>query len=138
VCLLLPSQYRPQCRAFIDKEGRRLIELLIQNFPPNVVCSRLGLCSQRSVEATTLQNGQYCMVCELVVQTVDGYLQNNKTVVEIEQLLDSLCNRLPPNFNTQCIQFVNTYLPLVIQWIINTERPDIFCTQIGLCSSKRS
>jgi saposin len=133
VCLLFPSQFRPQCRAFIDQEGQQLIKLLLQKFPPNVLCARLGLCPGRVVP-TYLQNGQYCMICEFVVQTVDGYLQNNKTVVEIEQYLDAFCNRLPPNFNTQCVQFVHTYLPLVIQWIITTERPDVFCTQIGLCT----
>jgi saposin len=109
---------------------------LIQKFPPNVICSLLGVCRNQKVKPALLQSGQYCTICEFVVQAIDGYLENNKTISQIKQLLDSLCSFLPPNFSNQCVDFVDNYLELAIQWIISTENPDVFCTQIGLCTNK--
>jgi hypothetical protein len=37
----------------------------------------------------------------------------------------------------QCDNFVEQYLPLAIQWILNNEPAQTFCTQLGLCTSKR-
>jgi saposin len=136
VCLLFPSQLRPQCRAFVDQEGRDLIQLLIQKFPPNVVCAQLGFCPHRLVKPIRSQAGQYCTICEFIVQAIDGYLENNKTIAQIKQLLDSFCSLLPPNFGNQCVDFIDNYLELAIQWIISTENPDVFCTQIGMCTNK--
>jgi hypothetical protein len=135
VCLLMPSQFRSQCQAFVEHDTKNLIALLIQKLPPNVLCSYLGICPKHAVKPVPLQSGQYCLVCKLVVQAIDGYLKNDKTIAEIQKLLDSLCALLPSNLSGICVQFVNRYLGLAIQWIINTENPIAFCTQIGMCQN---
>jgi len=35
----------------------------------------------------------------------------------------------------KCSDFIDNYLELAVQWILSNENPDVFCTQIGLCTA---
>lgn len=62
------------------------------------------------------------------------FVSTNSSEAEVIQQLDNLCNLLPL-FGAQCEAIVNEYAPQLIQWILNKENPQEFCTQVGLCSS---
>eukprot|EP00029_Vermamoeba_vermiformis_P006925 TRINITY_DN284_c0_g1_i1.p1 TRINITY_DN284_c0_g1~~TRINITY_DN284_c0_g1_i1.p1 ORF type:complete len:210 (-),score=55.03 TRINITY_DN284_c0_g1_i1:653-1282(-) len=134
VCNLFPGAFKQQCHDFIAQEGQSLIQLLLQKETPSVICAQLGLCSSAKLYKPA-QSGQYCTICEFVVQAAEGYIQSNATLKEIETLLDSVCSILPGGFQDQCADFIDNYLELAIQWILSNENPDVFCTQVGLCSS---
>jgi len=148
VCILFPQSFRQMCESFIEQEGESLIQLLVQKETPDVVCTQLGVCSSSSLNSLKLretiaskikkmQSGQYCTICEFVLQAIDGYIESNTTISEIKQLLDSFCSLLPPNFGDQCTDFVDNYLDLAIQWVVSNENPDAFCTQVGLCQNNQ-
>jgi len=62
-------------------------------------------------------------------------LTSNHTIEQIEQIL----HNFPCQFifdgamEKQCEEFIDSYVPELLQWIIKNETPTIFCTQIGLC-----
>jgi len=85
-----------------------------------------------TVERVEVTASPSCTICELVVSTVESFIKENKTEQEIEKLLDALCDKLPV-FGKQCEAMVDAYLPMIIDWIVNAENPQKFCTQIGLC-----
>jgi len=61
-------------------------------------------------------------------------LKNNNTIEEIEQFLDNDCNIFGP-FSSTCIQLVNTYLPVIVNYLEQDYPPNVICGLIGLCSN---
>ena len=47
-----------------------------------------------------LQDGPACELCELLVQTIDQYLKDNKTAAAINATVYKLCNDLPDTLKT--------------------------------------
>jgi hypothetical protein len=96
----------------------------------------------------------------MLVGFIESYVQANQTITQIEGLLGRVC-RLTP-FASQCVQFVDTYTPIMVQYIQANEgtehqRSDLYkiyrrdlimtpnsfyadpqtvCQQIGVCSSQ--
>ena len=48
-----------------------------------------------------LEKGEYCGVCEVVIQYLDSLLENNRTVANIEKYLEIVCNFLPKDYRKQ-------------------------------------
>jgi hypothetical protein len=108
--------------------------MLVRKYTPQQICHALKLCPHHESTSLGAQHWeQYCFVCEFVTQIIEGYLKDDKEVAEIRLLLDSVCSLLPIKFSDQCIDFVNNYLQLAIQWILRNEPPKALCHQIGFC-----
>ena len=59
VCSLLPSQYAEECKSLINMYGPKLIKALIDQVPPEKLCSSIGLCSsklQEKLPSSTVRN----------------------------------------------------------------------------------
>jgi len=72
----------------------------------------------------------------LVVSYIEAYVQQNATEQEIIQKLDQLCSNIPI-FGKECDSVVSNYAPQIIQWILNKENPQAFCSTVRLCSSPK-
>ena len=48
-----------------------------------------------------VEKGEYCGVCEVVIQYLDSLLENNRTVANIEKYLEIVCNFLPQTYRKQ-------------------------------------
>ncbi len=100
----------------------------------------------------------------MLVGFIESYVQANQTITQIESLLGRVC-RLTP-FASQCVVFVDTYTPLIVQYIQANEGtffndactlveffksnliflrsfilapdPQTVCQQIGVCSSSQA
>lgn len=55
----------------------------------------------------------------MLVGFIESYVQANQTITQIESLLGRVC-RLTP-FASQCVVFVDTYTPLIVQYIQANE-----------------
>lgn len=53
VCDRLPGQLKDQCTDFVNQYAPAVLELLLQEMDPTVVCDKLGLC-------TPLTKSMYC------------------------------------------------------------------------------
>jgi len=95
----------------------------------------LHFTKKKAIKHRSIQQGG-CSVCELVVTYVEQFVAQNKTISEIITEVDNLCSLLPSPFNSACDSFASAYVPQLVQWIINNENPQEFCTEIGICSSK--
>jgi len=65
----------------------------------------------------------------------ENYLQQNATINYIDTLLHYFpCEFVfSPPLSQQCDQFIDQYVPQLIQWIEANEPPTVFCKQVGLC-----
>jgi len=142
VCRDLPSPYNGECVLIVNAYLSQIIKWLENNEPPHTLCTQLALCSYKRdvvVEQAKKRAVQQspCAVCEIVVQVAENYLEQNKTVAEIEQKLDQVCNDLPSPYNGECTLIVEAYLPQIIEWLQNDEPPATLCAQLSLCSSQQ-
>jgi len=125
----------PTCDQFVEQYVPQLIQWIEAGENPQVFCHQIGLCSStKIVKRDTQQAG--CSVCQLVVSYVESYLAQNQTEQQIIQNLEQVCALLGPLAST-CDQFVEQYVPQLIQWIEAGENPQVFCHQIGLCTSTK-
>ncbi len=74
----------------------------------------------------------------MLVTYAEDYLGSNNTVNGLEAYLEAACADLPAPYNSDCDALVAAQLPALVQWLLAKEPPELFCTQVGLCSKKRS
>jgi len=126
------------CDQFVEQYTPQLIDWIIAGNSPQAFCAQVGLCSARKqhhavVHKRTLQQGGGCSVCELLVQYIEGFIATNQSEQQIIDQLDQICSLLGP-LTQECDDFVASYVPQAIDWILKNEDPQQFCTQAGLCS----
>lgn len=82
-----------------------------------------------------VNSGEYCGICEYVVQVSETLLENNKTITEIEHYLDMACGFLPESVQQNCVNIVNNYFPEIVEYLEKDLTPQMVCSELGLCSS---
>ena len=63
-------------------------------------------------------------------------MANNHTESEVVSFVEKVCSFLPSALSAECDVIVESYGPVIIDYIINKEDPETLCTQLDLC--KRS
>jgi len=135
ICIFLPGSIRTQCEQFIQQEGQAIIELILQNESPDVICTQIGVCSSKVLRR--IKDDNLCPICQLIVSIVDNFLSQNSTIGFIEdQLKQFPCELLPGQLEKQCDDFIDLYVPQLINWILKNEDSQTFCTQVGLCGGR--
>lgn len=140
VCSILPDTIKVQCNDFVKTYGQAMLKLLVSELKPELVCRTLGLCTSNSklliLKPIKGKSGEFCPICETVMQYVDSLLEKNSTIQEIEAVLDKVCNFLPSSLTQECDNFIQQYGPLIIHLLAAEMAPQQVCTAIGLCTSK--
>ena len=94
VCSLLPSTISKECDQFIDQYGPVLLNLLVQELSPDVICTFLKFCPGPAHRTPTLSKlkpvamikegvkaDETCVLCEYIMKEVDSLLSENATEV---------------------------------------------------------
>jgi saposin len=113
-----------------ETEGPQVIQYIINNEPPAKVCAALSFCPN-STKADSVE----CTVCQFLIQEVETYVSQGETEAEIVTDLDNLCSAFGSTISPVCTTVVNTYTGQMIQWIVNKENPQTFCSSCALCSA---
>lgn len=139
VCTYLPSSLSAQCKDLIETYGQAIIELLVQQADPKVICTVLALCNDGSrafvpaLDQTVFKTGGYCPVCKMVVNYIDRILEKNATEEQIEEAVRKVCSFLADSFQTECDQMIQQYEPMLIQLLLQMLDPDFVCMKMGAC-----
>merc|ERR1712038_1815831 len=82
-----------------------------------------------------------CDVCKMIVTELDNIILSATTTEELIELVEKLCGSLDsifPGFGATCDNFVETYLPQIIEGIVNNQlSPASVCQALTLCSARR-
>ncbi|KAL8604517.1 hypothetical protein ACOMHN_015801 [Nucella lapillus] len=139
LCELLPPNDRDDCIVFVPL----IVDMLTEGVDPAGACTNIGLCMTESElpvqnepaleeERSELPREKpFCSVCELLVQTVDQFLLENKTEAAINATVYKLCNALPDSVKATCLSVA----PLVVSELSKGADPKTACTFLGLCQS---
>lgn len=146
VCHLMPSKLVTQCVDFVDTYGPAVIQLIIQECDPHLVCSLLHLCDKAAAPAagaadvpaqiispSTGGTGNECTVCVMIIEYLESMLQQNSSIAEIQALLDRVCYHLPQRYIDKCQNLVKKYTDVLVHYISAAANPKEICTLIGVC-----
>lgn len=75
----------------------------------------------------------YCVVCESVTSFVEKWIAEDKTIQEMELLLEAVCNYLPADYQETCDAVIVDAIPQIISYIEQEFPPSEFCSLLGLC-----
>ncbi|KAK2146551.1 hypothetical protein NP493_3647g00002 [Ridgeia piscesae] len=123
VCDVLPESYAKQCEVFVQKYTASIIIIIEEFAQPRVICTLFLTADRR------LEKGEYCGVCEVVIQYLDSLLENNRTVANIEKYLEIVCNFLPKDYRKQCVDMIDKYGAGIIILIEEVADPKVICTR---------
>jgi saposin len=74
-----------------------------------------------------------CSLCKYIIAYVDAVIQTNKSEAAIDSALEKVCTILPHALNSSCVQFVETYGPVVVELLAKYATPDEVCVALKLC-----
>jgi len=136
ICSLIPG-YSAVCQSIVDYELPTIIAWLENQESPQQVCQQIGLCASKAVLKLNVlkPKDENCVVCQLVVSSVEAWIETNATVEEIEQYLETLCALLPSQLAQECNSIVATEIPAIIGWLKQNYTPQQVCAQLGFCTS---
>ncbi|XP_073239351.1 prosaposin-like [Porites lutea] len=141
VCSLLPSTIQSECKQFVEQYEQAIIEILVQELDPSMVCTALNLCAskkhQKAMEkpvALAVGSNETCEICETVMTYLKNALADNATKEEILSLMKAVCNYLPSQIASECSAIVSEYGEAILDLIADSD-PHALCKEIGLCDS---
>lgn len=135
LCTILPSSISKQCDNFIETYTEIIIDMLTKDVTPEMICTNLGLCADKFtvIRAAPVVEDNKCILCEYVITTLDGMIEDKTNKKQIEDALESICSYLPGSIGKQCDTFVETYTDMIIDMLVKDVSPELICTNLGLC-----
>ncbi|CAF4224289.1 unnamed protein product, partial [Adineta steineri] len=142
---ILPGVLKANCTTFVHKYGPLIAILFAKNETAVQICDFLKVCTNgtqgitQNVVHETFKikqssiNSVECSLCKYVVSYVDNIVQNNKSEAAIEAALEKVCTILPPAIKDKCVQFVETYGPVLTQLIAKYATPEQVCNALKMC-----
>jgi saposin len=142
LCDHLPKTYSSECKSLVDNYGDAIIQALIKEVQPDVVCQFVKLCQSknhvqrkfmlamrmRKVKSTS------CEVCQYALGYLDQQIETKGAETKIEEEVESLCSHLPATFMNECDALITEYGPDLIKLVVdNFLSPKKVCKEISLC-----
>ncbi|KAN0014906.1 hypothetical protein ACTFIU_001226 [Dictyostelium citrinum] len=129
------------CYNYIMNEAQQIITYLNENQGPNQICQELNFCAaSSSASALPLflvqenNNGTDCEICSFITKYAENLLEANKTMGDIEKVVDDFCKMIPSQYTADCIAMASNYIPDIIKMLENNYNPEQICQELGLCS----
>jgi hypothetical protein len=128
LCAYMGPEYKDLCDTVLEMEIEELIAW-IEQYKPEQVCQMIGLCH---AVAPVREFGK-CEICKMVVGLVESWLEEQKTIEEIEALIGDLCAVMGPSYAGICTAILDKEIEELIHWIETSETPEVVCQQLGQC-----
>ncbi|KAN0042342.1 hypothetical protein ACTFIV_004905 [Dictyostelium citrinum] len=100
-------------------------------------CLILALVALSSVNSLNIKDDVECILCNVIVDEAEQYVNQNLNTTEISSLLSENCQLLP-SFQDVCVGIVDQYTPTIINYIIAKESSTTICEQINCCDASSS
>ncbi|XP_044515030.1 prosaposin [Gracilinanus agilis] len=139
VCSVIPKSMAEECRDLVEAYGPAIVDLLLDETSPHLVCSLLSLCKDKeSVNVAKLKSGAFCELCKKIDGYLDKNLDKNSTQAMILSAFLKACGMLPKPYSDECDEFVKEYEPVLIAALHDELDPNSLCLKIGACPKAAS
>ncbi|KAJ8721344.1 hypothetical protein PYW07_002119 [Mythimna separata] len=139
-CDKLPHSVNGECKQFVTQYGPAVVALLVQRIDPATICPALSLCPKtkenevRRVDINSEKSN--CPLCLFAVEQLETMLKNNRTEESIKKALDNLCTHLSTKLRTECVDFVDTYAPQLVEMLVADMDAQEICVYLKLCKDE--
>lgn len=137
LCSLMPESMKHACDDFVKKYSQLIIKLLLENMDTVKICEAVHLCPD-SVEKCPKKSGMTsidkCEVCEIIMGFLEGLLELNSTVEQIERAALKVCNFLPCQYKDFCDDLIEEYMPLIVKALVEKIKPHEACELLNMCN----
>ncbi|KAK4471577.1 hypothetical protein MN116_004992 [Schistosoma mekongi] len=134
------------CRDAIEYNFGQIIDALMQ-VDPKDICNLFEMCtgddidlpnSEIAASSTSQDFPGFCQLCVLVTKKIFDLTVANRTEAAIVLALETVCEYLPSDYDSQCENIVEKYGAKIVNAILEGTAPDLLCASIGLCASPLS
>jgi cytidine deaminase len=140
-CDYLPGGLGDECKQMVDQYGQQIINQILSQYSAKKICSDLlHVCQGKQiflmagipfVKTADTKQQDPCAMCKQLV----GQLLNKNTLEQLLSRVESLCDKLPGEFATQCHSVIHQYGEKLIDSILAKYTPDSVCRDIvHVCS----
>jgi saposin len=154
LCYELSTPVHKECIKLVSQYTDELVDMIVKNYPPNVICAELGLCVDHEISSNDISQVNFetlevrgevrdevgCEICEFAVSVIDERLGDEATVDQIEREVQFVCSILPGHIAEKCEDLVDQYGERLIDALIKKDLdPKKVCTEIvPACKPKQS
>jgi len=138
ICYRLPNSIEAECEDFVEKYTNTAIDMIVNGLTPDEICKAMDVCArhgQSSPAPLPEDKDSGCIICEYVITTLDGMIEDKTNEKQIKAALESLCSYLPSSVSKECNSFVDTYTDMIIEMLTHDITPEQICTNLGLCAT---
>ncbi|XP_059176048.1 uncharacterized protein LOC131955787 isoform X11 [Physella acuta] len=135
VCELLPATVKKDCEQYVDMYTPVLVQLLLQ-ISPDQICTYLKFCRPSTTVTQPTVRDIQCTLCKLVMEKLKSLISDKSTQAEIQSAMKKVCHLLPASMQDKCAVFVETFGPMIIQFILAETNPSDICAKISLCTAQ--
>ncbi|CAE1169454.1 PSAP [Acanthosepion pharaonis] len=132
VCSILPSSMSDQCTQFVNQYTDGIIDLILSQIKPKMVCTALDLCQSVSVPDLTS-----CSYCSEILGIASGHLAANPNLTknDFEEMLLNLCYKYAEQYKDVCEPGVKQFGDTVYKALKNGIAPREVCGMISFCAA---
>ncbi|KAL0230203.1 hypothetical protein PCE1_003765 [Barthelona sp. PCE] len=132
ICEYVGDDKKLMCKSIVQAYVPQLIDIFENSVTPKAACGFLSLCpKQVKLQLTETPS---CSICEFIVSTVEHLLADVNVEQMITQAAVSMCTHLPSQYTGLCLNFVNTYVPALIEQLEGyLSDPEAACSAVKLC-----
>lgn len=136
VCNHMPKTVVPQCKQFIVNYADMILELLIKEVSPKLICAELELCL--NVERQIVNPVKRCVVCEVFMDFLKTVMTNEELDVTINNSMLKACKRFPPQDVAFCVSMVNQLGPQIEEILRSVPVGPLVCRRLHMCSKDKN
>merc|ERR1712112_488315 len=118
VCQGLSTPVSKQCEKLVVKYTEKIIEMFVNDYTPEMVCSELSLCvnndiNTNSIDEIVIRDSSVqketigCEMCEFAMSIIDKHLTDEATIDKVERIVQFMCSYLPGTIADKCEEFVD-------------------------------
>merc|ERR1711909_101104 len=99
LCYGLSTPVHKECIKLVSQYTEELVDMIVKDYPPNVICAELGLCVDHEISSNDINSINFetlqvegeveqeigCEICEFAVTLIDQRLEDISTVDQIER-----------------------------------------------------
>jgi len=154
LCYGLSTPVHKECIKLVSQYTEELVDMIVKEYPPNVICAELGLCVDHEISSNAippvsfemiqveapLDNSVPCEMCEFAVTVIDERLDDEATIDQIEREVQFVCSYLPGTIGDKCEELVDKYGEELIDALVKEEMdPKKVCSELlPSCATKNS
>eukprot|EP00092_Neocalanus_flemingeri_P033617 GFUD01036545.1.p1 GENE.GFUD01036545.1~~GFUD01036545.1.p1 ORF type:complete len:893 (-),score=233.50 GFUD01036545.1:245-2923(-) len=81
-------------------------------------------------------NSPTCVLCEYVLHELQQYIKDGQTEAQIKKTVEAICDQMPGVIKKECKDFVDTYEPAIVAFLVNEIEPTQVCPMLHLCDQQ--